>query len=239
MAADAATVEAEAAAKATAEAELKATAAAETAKAAEAAKAAVEAEKAEWDYDRGMATITKLRDEVKASKAAAKERDELAAKLKEYEDAQLSEKEKLEQQLADLQAERAQEREDRQALVLRLAVHSWTPREGSPGLADADLTLAALDRSKLEYDDNGHPSNIDDVLTALLEAKPLLKGQTVFSASGDLNAGAGAQMGPPLKLSAEELEAAQQLGMTAERYAAMRNVKTYEDWKKAQAAPTQ
>ncbi|MCR4338780.1 MAG: hypothetical protein NUW01_02720, partial [Gemmatimonadaceae bacterium] len=213
MAAEAATVEAEAAVKATAEAESKAAADAETAKVAEAAKAD-EAEKAEWDYDRGMATITKLRDEVKAAKAAAKERDELAAKLKTIEDAQLSEHDKLAKRVEEYEARETAWAAEKKETALKLGVFSL---QATLGVADTDLALAALDRSQVEYDDAGQPTNLQDVLTALLEAKPLLKGVTVPPASGSLNAGAGAQSGPPLQLSAEELEAANTLGMSAER----------------------
>ena len=189
--------------------------------------------KDEWDYDRGMATITKLRDEVKAAKAAAKENADAVAKLKTIEDAQLSEHDKLEKRVTEYEQREAVWAAEKKETALKLGVFSL---QATLGVADTDLALAALDRSQVEYDDTGQPTNLQDVLTALLEAKPLLKGVTVPPASGSLNAGAGAQTGPPLKLSAEQLEAAQQLGMTAESYAAMGNVKTYEDWQKAQAA---
>jgi len=43
-------------------------------------------------------------------------------------------------------------------------------------LADVDATLKLMDHSKVQYDDGGRPSNIEDVLTATLELYPFLKG---------------------------------------------------------------
>ena len=132
------------------------------------------------------------------AEAAAKERDELAAKLKTIEDAQLSEHDKLAKRVEEYETREAEWAAEKKETALKLGVFSL---QAPLGIADTDLALAALDRSQVEYDGNGQPTNLQDVLTALLEAKPLLKGVTASSASADLNAGAGAQSGPPLKLS--------------------------------------
>ena len=105
------------------------------------------------------------------------------------------------------------------------------------GIVDADLALAALDRSTLEYDENGNPKNIADVLLALLEAKPILKGvATTTTVTGKLNAGDGQGGGKKPSLTAEELEAAARYGMTVEAYAAFKDVSTYEEYRQAREA---
>jgi chromosome segregation ATPase len=45
-------------------------------------------------------------------------------------------------------------------------------------LADADATLKLMDQSKVQYDDAGRPSNIEEILTATLEQYPFLKGSS-------------------------------------------------------------
>jgi len=187
-----------------------------------------------FDKERAMATINKLRDEVKAAKADAKKTAALEARLKEIEDAQLTEQEKVAKERDALAAEKTAWEQERQVTNLKLAVYAQTV---PLGIVDADLALAALDRSALEFDEGGNPKNIADVLLALLEAKPILKGvASSFSATGDLNAGSGQAGGKKPSLTAEELEAAARYGMTVEAYAAFKDVGTYEDYLKAREA---
>lgn len=215
---------------AAAEAEAKTKADAE-AKAAADAQAAKDAEDEAFDKDRAMSTIQKLREEVKAAKADVKKTKDLEAKLKEIEDAQLSDQERVAKERDDLAAEKAAWEQERQTTNLKLAVYA----QATPlGIVDADLALAALDRSKLEYDETGTPKNIADVLLELLEAKPILKGSaSTASRTGSTDAGGGQGGGKAPALTAAELEAAQKLGMTPESYAAMRDVQTVDDYSKA------
>jgi hypothetical protein len=112
---------------------------------------------------------------------------------------------------------------------LKLAVYS---RQNDLGIADADLAIAALDRAKVEWDDNGEPSNLDDVLNDLLERKPLLKGKAAVKKPGGTDARDGASAGPKPALSAEELAMARSTGMTPEEYAKWATVKTIDDYEK-------
>ena len=184
-----------------------------------------------FDKDRAMATINKLRDEVKASKADVKRMAELEEKLTGIENAQLSDQERVAKERDALAAEKTAWEQERQATNLKLAVYA----QAVPlGIVDADLALAALDRSQVEYDEAGAPKNIADVLLTLLEAKPILKGSAVgASGTGSTNAGGGQGGGKAPSLTAAELEAAQKLGMTPESYAAMRDVNTVGDYEKA------
>lgn len=58
-------------------------------------------------------------------------------------------------------------------------------------LADADATLKLMDHSKVQYNDDGRPANIEDVLTATLEQYPFLKGsgKKVVADPGTTNPG--------------------------------------------------
>lgn len=171
----------------------------------------------QWDHERGMATIVKLRDELKTAKAEGRRVAELEAKLTAIEDAEKTELQRSADQLAAYQAKETAWAAERRDTLLKLAVHTKAAELGitSPGLA-----LAALkDAGTIEYDDQGQPSNLDEALTALLEAEPALKGVVKPRPAG-VNAGDGAGGAPPPALTAEQLAWATRLGMTAEQYAA-------------------
>lgn len=182
----------------------------------------------EFDRDRAMATINKLREKEKQGKADARRADEAEAKLKALEDAQKSEAERQAERLAALEAKESTWAAERQDLELRLAVHSLAE---SAGIADVDLALAALDRSKVEWAD-GSPTNLAEVVESLLDAKPLLRKGGRRTTTSSTDAGAGGKPGPAPQLTAEELAMAQRMGMTPERYAAMRGVTTVADYER-------
>lgn len=171
----------------------------------------------QWDHERGMATIVKLRDELKAAKAEGRRVAELEAKLTAIEDAEKTELQRAQDQLAAHEAEKKQWATERRDTLLKLAVHT---KAAELGITSPTLALAALkDAGSVEYDDQGQPSNLDDALTALLEAEPALKG-TVKPRPADLNAGDGGGGTPPPALTADQLAWATRLGMTPEQYAA-------------------
>lgn len=169
---------------------------------------------------------------------AAKERDDLAARLKAYEDAQKSEQQRQAEKVTELEAERLNWQREKREMSLRLAVFSAAP---TMRIADADLALAALDRNRITFDSLGQPENLTEQLEALLEAKPLLKLPEAKPPEPDpkpkspnTNSGTGADDGPPPSLSSEELEAAKESEMDPERYAKLKDVKSFDDWKALQ-----
>lgn len=185
--------------------------------AADAATAAGNDDDKQWDHERGMATITKLRDELKAAKAESRRAAELETRLKAIEDAEKTELQRAQDQLAAHEAEKAQWAAERRDIALKLAVHT---KAGELGITSPTLALAALkDAGTVEYDDQGQPKNLDDALTALLEAEPALKG-TVKPKPASVNAGDGGGGAPPPALTADQLAWATRLGMTPEQYAA-------------------
>ena len=171
----------------------------------------------QWDHERGMATIVKLREELKAAKAEGRRVAELEAKLTAIEDAEKTELQRAADQLATYQAKEAAWATERRDTLLKLAVHTKAPELG---ITSPTLALAALkDAGTIEYDDQGQPSNLDAALIALLEAEPALKGVVKPKPPGT-NAGDGAGDIPPPALTADQLAWAGRLGMTPEHYAA-------------------
>lgn len=141
----------------------------------------------------GGPDLTTLQKELRD---ARKEAAAFRTKLKQYEDtdaaakqAQMSEAERLQAQLAELQ--RGIEERDRRLKEadLRDAVKGAATRLGFADPADA---LAMLDRDAIEYTDDGRPRNLDHVLGEIIRSKPYLKAS--FTATPDLgqgNRGAG------------------------------------------------
>ena len=182
-----------------------------------------------------MATIRKQREEAKQLRAKAKEADELRAKIQAIEDAEKTDLELAQTKIAKLEAAQADAAAARQETLLKLAVYSKAPELG---VIDADIALALLDRNAIEYDDKGEPSNLDEQLAALLEAKPILKGKATTKPP-KIDAGDGTGKTPPPPLTAAELEMAQKLGMTPERYNAMKSVESfdaYDNMRKSESA---
>ena len=112
------------------------------------------------------ATLKKLRDEVKAEKAKAKASE---AKAKELESANLSEKERAEQKAADATA-RADEADARARESLLRA----TVLENATEFRNPTLALDIV-RNKIEFNDEGEPTNVRESLAELLTAEPYMK----------------------------------------------------------------
>lgn len=99
-----------------------------------------------------------------------KEAADTAARLKALEDASLSDAEKRDKRLAELEARSAAWDTEKQELLTRQAVASVATRLK---IVDPDAAYALMDRSLITIQD-GKPTNIDELLTALVKAKPYL-----------------------------------------------------------------
>lgn len=187
----------------------------------------------EWDPDRARKTIETLREREKAGKQAEKRAAELEARLKELEDAQLSEQERQTKRLSELEAQAAQFEAERRDLMLRAEFHRLAP---TLGVADAELAYLALDRAAIEYGKDGAPTNLADALTALLDSKPILRGQPMAPKPTSTDGGDGNNQGPAPNLTAAELEAAKAAGMDPHRYAALKSAKTLDDFRALKSA---
>lgn len=115
------------------------------------------------------ALIKKLRKE---SDAKDKEARALAAKVKTFEDAQLTESERAANALKDAQAQVASLQERVRGAHLSAEVAKAT---ASLNLVDAEAALALLPSvGAIEYDEAGMPTNVGDLLATLVERKPYL-----------------------------------------------------------------
>lgn len=122
---------------------------------------------------------------------------EKAKKADEIEQAQMSELERANTRLAELEAQNAAAAVQRQEALLKAAVMGEATRRQ---LHDPDAALRLLDHAKVEYDDLGNPTNVADAMDELLKAKPYLAGGGGTRASADLGARgadpATSQLGP-------------------------------------------
>lgn len=110
----------------------------------------------------------------KANAEAAKHRKdakELAAFKEQIESEKLSQQEKLEKKLADLQKTHDDHLLRTQERIVTTEIRA---QAASLGFADLSDAIRLIDRSELEYDDDGAPTNAKEVLESLLKAKPYL-----------------------------------------------------------------
>lgn len=185
-----------------------------------------------FDRDRAMATIRKLRAEVKDGKAQLKRIGDLERKLKEREDADKTEEQKRTERLAALEAQDAERVRELRELRLRVAVHE---RAGELGIADPALAVAAIDRTKVSFDDDGDATNLEELLKATLERHPSLKAEKGQGGGrkGGTDGGSGGTGTQPPALTADELEAAKAMGMRPETYAAMKGKRSIDELRDA------
>ncbi|MFA6046181.1 MAG: hypothetical protein WC718_14450 [Phycisphaerales bacterium] len=127
----------------------------------------------EFDKDRAMATIKKLRDFEKEAKAQLKELETLKAKQAEQEQANMSEKEKAEARAAAAEKEREEARAEARRLRVERAIEKAAAKLG----LDADLAASLLKPDALEIDEEGKPKGVEEALGELLKKWPQLKGE--------------------------------------------------------------
>ena len=135
-----------------------------------------------------------------------------AAKAEELEQAQLSDAQKLEARAieAERKASEAQEQ-----IASAMIASEVKVRASALGVIDPDAAYLLLDRSNVRYDATEGVTGVDDALASLLEAKPYLKSS---NRTPNLNPESGQPVATQ-RLTAEQREAAQYLGMTDEQYA--------------------
>lgn len=116
-------------------------------------------------------TIQKLRGELKEAKSGGKEVETLKAKLKEIEDAQLSESEKLKKDNEELKASVTAAEQKSRDRVIRSEVRVIA---SELGFADPSDAIAFIDTSAIEFDEDGEPKGIKALLEKLAKDKAYL-----------------------------------------------------------------
>jgi hypothetical protein len=131
--------------------------------------------------------------------------DELKAKaekLAELETANQTELEKAQQRAEKAETRAQQVEADARETRLRAAIISEAAKP-ERRVVDSDAVIALLDRTTLELDDNGNPTNIAKAMDSLLEARPFLVASN-GGARGD--ADQGARGGGAKQVTAAELK---------------------------------
>lgn len=146
----------------------------------------------DFDKDRALRTIKKQREETKAAKdeaKALKERlDALEADKRKRDDADKSETEKALARLEELtkaHTEAVTKAETAQAKLRQIQIDRAIEQAASKhGARNPSVVAKLLDRDALELDDDGVPTNAEQLVKALLKDEPYLVGQEGSGNSG-------------------------------------------------------
>lgn len=168
-----------------------------------------------------------IADARKAERDALKRAKDAEAALAAKEAAELTEAQRKDKELADLRAAKDKWESERQQVYVTAAVTSLATKLN---LIDVDAVTRLLDHSALNFGEDGRPTNTEDEVRALLRAKPYLAGPVRPQAPVSTGATEGTSAAPAPNLTAAELEAARSTGMSPERYAALKGVRTIEEW---------
>jgi len=170
------------------------------------------------------------RDLLHAQSQAAQFRSELKA-LREAKRADADAAKTEAQRIVEMESENALLKVALQSARLEAAV---AVHAGRLNIIDAEAAVKLLDRTMLEVDEEGNPKNVEAALRELIKERPYLapKAPASVPPPGGTNAASGTAPGPAPRLSAEELEVARITGTDPARYAAMKGVKTIDDYLK-------
>jgi len=111
----------------------------------------------------------KLRSEAASLRRRLKELEDAK---RAAEDAKLSEAERLQNRLAELEREQAMYQQERQERTVRYEVMLAASRLGC---VDPEAAFQLLDWASLEFEDDGKPKNVDKALADLLAKRPYLR----------------------------------------------------------------
>lgn len=125
--------------------------------------------------------LKKANADAKSHRLKADELDRLKA---EQETATLNETQKLQKQLAKMQADHDTLSKSSQERIINYEVRL---QAAQAGIVDPDAAAKLLDWSQIEYDDHGQPTNVEKLLKDLLKAKPYLVGKPVATGGGATN----------------------------------------------------
>jgi hypothetical protein len=124
-----------------------------------------------FDKERALNTIRTLRAAEKASKAQARELEQLKTKVAEHEQAQLSAAEKAELRAQDAERKAQAAEAKAKAISLRASVERHAHRLN---VIDDDAAYRLLDLAAVEYDEAGEPQNVEALMKALVKDRPSL-----------------------------------------------------------------
>jgi len=144
-----------------------------------------------FDPARAMRTIETLRGFETKSKEQERELAELRTKLKEHEDAKLTESEKLTNRVTELEAEKSVWDRERQEMRVGTALREAAAKAGAHY---PDAVERLVDLTKIEFEADGKPKGLDKIVEGVKASYPALFGNAKpGSADGGArpNSGAG------------------------------------------------
>ena len=134
-----------------------------------------------------------------------------AAKADELEQANLTEAERLEVRVSDAEKRATDAQEQVSSAMIASEVKV---RATQMGIVDPDAALLLLNKKNVAYNVTDGVSGVDDALAQLLEDKPYLR---AGNRTPNINPETG-QAAPPVRLSADQREAARLMNLTDEEY---------------------
>ena len=150
-----------------------------------------------------------------------------AAKFDELEKAQLTELEKLQKQLADAEKMRGQAEAKATERLLKAEV---LVEASKLGFVNPQHAWGLVDASALSIDKDGKVQGVEEAVKALATEHAYLLAKTV---APDIDAGSGSnQRTLHITLSADERAVADELDMPPQEYAAMKQARSIDDYKK-------
>jgi len=135
-----------------------------------------------------------------------------ATRADELEQEKLTEAERMEARAIEAEKKAA---DAQQQIASAMIASEVKVRASAMGIIDPDAAYLLLDQANVRYDAEAGVSGVDDALAGLLEAKPYLRSA---NRTPNLNPETG-QPAQSVRLTADQLEAARLMGMTAEEYA--------------------
>lgn len=114
--------------------------------------------------------VRQLRREAAEARKRLREFEE---RVRQEEEAKMTEAERLRRQLSELERERAIWERERQERTLR---YETMLAAGRLGIIDPEAAYRLVDIGEVEFDDDGNPTNIEQVLRALVAKRPYLAG---------------------------------------------------------------
>lgn len=118
------------------------------------------------------------------------ERDAHATKLQEIEDAGKTEAQRKDDALKAAERDRDAARETAKSTSVRLEIERAARKAG---ISDEDAAYKLLDLAKVEYDADGKPKNVAELIEALAKEKPYLVATETEQSTNRGNAGNGAR----------------------------------------------
>ena len=128
----------------------------------------------EFDKDRALSTIRKLRDKEREQRAQLKELEALKVEKRQREEAEKSEAERLKEQIAESERKAAALERELQDARTRQTIERVASKAGA---ADPEDVYKLLKSESFEFDDDGNLTNVETLVKDLLKDKPYLTGK--------------------------------------------------------------